>query len=90
MSSSLPPWAPAFAGALTPPFSVRPELVEGRTGFILREAYQATRPSPARQQAHRRIALEQIEAHPRRLPALRIEAAVALHEQARVVMGGGE
>ena len=37
------------------------------------------------QQPHRRVALEQIEAQPRRLPALARQPAVAVEQQARVV-----
>ena len=45
------------------------------------------RPLAAPDQAHRLVALEQIEADPRRLPARAGEAAVAIEQQLGIALG---
>src|SRR3546814_17874274 len=50
---------------------------------------RAGSPSPAPQERHRGVAFEAVEAEAHRLAARAVHAAVALAEQARVVVGVG-
>src|SRR3546814_12814207 len=51
---------------------------------------RAGSPSPAPQERHRGVAFEEVEAEAHRLAARAVHAAVALDEQARVVVGDGK